>query len=1026
MRSRCLARFWAGLSLFTLTGVASAADPPALVAKSEARTPADERKAFHLPEGFQIQLVAAEPDIHKPLNIAFDDRGRLWVTETVEYPFAAPPGKKPRDAVKILEDFGPDGRARKITTFADELNIPIGVLPLPARNPQEAFVYSIPSIYRLSDTSNSGRADRRDALYTRFEFRDTHGMTNNFALGFDGWIYACHGFSNTSTVKGADGKPIIMNSGNTYRMKPDGSHVESFTHGQVNPFGLAFDPLGNLYSCDCHSRPIYQLLRGAWYPSFGKPHDGLGFGPEVMTHDHGSTAIAGITYYAADHFPANFQDTIFIGNVVTNRINHDRLERHGSTVRAIQLPDFLSSDDPWFRPVDIKLGPDGAIYVADFYNRIIGHYEVPLTHPGRDRERGRVWRIIWTGKDGKTPPQAPRSDWTTASVEDLVQDLGHPNLTVRIKAANQLVEHGKKCSEAVQALFKEPVKKEPSPRTWQQAHGLWVLERIGSLGEGTLTAACQSPAIPVRVHAQRVLAERPALTPGLRKLAIRALKDADANVQRAAADALGRHPNPENIRSLLDLRHQVPADDTHLLHVVRMALRDQLRVPAHWANLAKETGNEQDGKALADVALGVPTPEAAAYLVHQLQEKAIGQENLTSFVQHITRHGSPETTLALLPLVKKNLAGNFEAQANVFRAMEQGIQERGGQLEDATREWASDLTTRLLASAKTTELQAGIELAGRLRLVPHQTALANLAAKRGAPEDQRKAALDALANIDLQRNATVLGQVLNDAEAPITLREHAASVLARSTQAEPQAQLLQVLPAAPARLQTAIATGLAGNKPGAEKLLESVAAGKASARLLQERAVEVRLNQTQLPGLKARIEKLTRGLPPADQRIQDLLSRRRQGFLAAKADVTLGAMVFEKSCANCHQIGNKGARIGPQLDGIGIRGLDRLLEDTLDPNRNVDQAFRTTLLALKNGQALSGLLLKEEGEVLVMADQQGKEVRVPKDLVEERSTSQLSPMPANFAEQIQEADFYHLVAYLLSQRVANPVKPGGK
>ena len=996
------------------------------VADTDPLRPEDEKKAFHVPEGFEVQLVAAEPDIHKPLNIAFDDRGRLWVTETVEYPFAAPPGRKPRDAVKILEDFAPDGRARKITTFADGLNIPIGVLPLPGKRPQEAFVYSIPSIYRLRDTKGSGQADQREALYSRFEFRDTHGMTNNFALGFDGWIYACHGFSNESTVKGGDDKAIVMRSGNTYRMKPDGSHVEYFTHGQVNPFGLAFDPLGNLYSSDCHTRPIYQLLRGAWYPSFGKPHDGLGFGPEVMTHDHGSTAIAGITYYAADHYPANFQDTIFIGNVVTNRINHDRLERHGSTVRAIQLPDFLSSDDPWFRPVDIKLGPDGALYVADFYNRIIGHYEVPLTHPGRDRERGRLWRIIYTGKDGKIRPQAPRSDWTTATVAELVQDLGHPNLTVRLKATNQLVERGKASAEAVQALFKEGADKDATPRAWPKAHGLWVLERIGSLDEVTLSAACQSSASVVRVHAQRVLAERSALTAGLRKLTVAALKDADANVQRAAADALGRHPSPENVRPLLDLRHQVPGDDTHLLHVVRMALRDQMRVAAHWAELPKDGWTDRDGKAIADVALGVPSPEAAAYLLRQIQQNAVTGENLTASVQHVARYGNAETTRDLLPFVKKNLANNFEAQANLFRAIDQGTQERGGKLDDATREWASDLTTRLLVSAKKNEVQAGIDLAGRLRLAPVQAALANLAATRGAPEDQRKAALDALANIDLERNAKVLGQVLTDAETPITLREVAATLLARSTQTDPQTQLLQALPTTPARLQTVIAAGLAGNKPGAEKLLEAVAAGKASARLLQERAVEVRLSQTQPPDLKARIEKLTRGLPPTDQRVQDLLRRRREGFLAAKTDVALGAKVFEKNCANCHQISNKGARIGPQLDGIGIRGIDRILEDTLDPNRNVDQAFRTTLLTLKNGQGLTGLLLKEEGEVLVLADQQGKEVRVPKNTVEERSTSQLSPMPANVAETVPEADFYHLLAYLLSQRVSSPVKPGEK
>ncbi len=148
-------------------------------------------------------------------------------------------------------------------------------------------------------------------------------------------------------------------------------------------------------------------------------------------------------------------------------------------------------------------------------------------------------------------------------------------------------------------------------------------------------------------------------------------------------------------------------------------------------------------------------------------------------------------------------------------------------------------------------------------------------------------------------------------------------------------------------------------------------------------------------------------------------------FSRAKADAGPGAQVFEKHCAICHQLGGKGAKVGPQLDGIGSRGLDRLMEDILDPNRNVDQTFRVTNLALKNGQIVSGLLLREEGEVLIMADSQGKEVRVPKSSVEERSTSPLSPMPANLTDQIAEDDFYRLMAFLLSRREPTSPASGG-
>jgi putative heme-binding domain-containing protein len=1006
----------AGL-VFILAGPAFCQDPN--VASTLPRTPEEERKAFHLPPGFEVHLVAAEPDIHKPLNLAFDDRGRLWVSETIEYPFPAGPGRTPRDAVKVLEDFGPDGRARKVTTFAAGLNIPIGVLPLPGRSPQEALVYSIPRIWRMTDTAGAGRADRRVPLYAEYGFQDTHGMTSAFTYWLDGWVYACHGYANRSTVKGADGKAITMESGNTYRMKPDGSHLEWFTHGQVNPFGLCFDPLGNLYSADCHSRPIYQLLRGAYYPSFGKPHDGMGFGPEMVGHDHGSTAIAGVVYYAADAFPEAYRGTTFIGNVVTNRINHDRLEWHGSSPKGVEQPDFLRSDDPWFRPVDLKLGPDGAMYVADFYNRIIGHYEVPLTHPGRDRERGRIWRIVYTGKGAKPTP-APRKDWTTATLAELVGDLAHPNQVVRVLATHQLASRGVEGAFAVGAALNNE-HKATTPYQW--AHGLWVLERTGHPDAALLAAAAKHVSRLVRVHAQRVLAERPRWDMAEREVVLAGLKDGDADVRRAAADALGRHPQADNVRPLLELRHAVASDDTHLLHVVRLALRDQLLDPSAWSKLPLASWPQRDARAIADVALGVPSAEAGAFLLDHLRGDPEDHERLLDAVHHIARYGAAPVTASLLEFVRRHRRDDLGLQAALARALDQGTQERGGKLDVAARTWAEGLVGRLLAAADAGTVQAGADLVGALRLEKYMPRLQELAASTAA-EGPRQAALTALMTLDARRNAAVVGAVLADAAAPAGLREAAATLLAQANQGETREQLLKALTAVPAKLQNAIAAGLAEGREGAEALLQAVTAGKASARLLQEPAVAIRLENSHVPNLKERVARLSVGLPKVEQRVQELLQHRREGYLKASADAALGKQVFAKHCAACHQIGGEGARIGPQLDGIGVRGLDRLLEDVLDPNRNVDQAFRLTTLELKSGRMVAGLLLDEKGAVLVLADAQGKEVRVPRDQVAERYTSQLSPMPADVADKVPEADFYHLMAYLLKQR-PKEVKPKG-
>ena len=252
---------FAAVVAFCLSISAARGEDPfsAAIRPTDAKTPEDERRSFHVPPGFEVQLVAAEPEIQKPMNLAFDARGRLWVSGSTEYPFPAPADRPGRDSIRVLEDTNGDGRADKVTVFADGLNIPIGLYPYK----DGAIAFSIPFIYDLQDTDGDGRADRREVLYGPLGFdRDTHGMNNAFRRGFDGWVYANHGWQNISTIKGKDGSRIDIQGGNTYRVRPDGSRVEWFTHGQVNPFGMAFDPLGDLFNADCHTRPIMLLLRG--------------------------------------------------------------------------------------------------------------------------------------------------------------------------------------------------------------------------------------------------------------------------------------------------------------------------------------------------------------------------------------------------------------------------------------------------------------------------------------------------------------------------------------------------------------------------------------------------------------------------------------------------------------------------------------------------------------------------------------------------------------------------------------------
>ena len=1162
-------RFWvvwlgwvAGLGL---PGAACAADPfEDFVRSTPHRTSDEARKMFRLPPGFEIQLVADEPDILKPMNLAFDEKGRLWVTMTLEYPYPVPLDKKGRDVIKILEDTDDDGRADRITTFAEGLNIPIGIYPYQGG----CIAWSIPNIWRFQDTDGDGQADRREVLFGPFDHtRDTHGNQASFRRGFDGWLYATHGYNNDSHVQGADGHRIDLNSGNTYRMRLDGSRLEHYTWGQVNPFGLAFDPLGNLFSSDCHSAPIYQLLAGAYYPSFGKPHDGLGFAPTMMEQPRGSTALDGISYYADDLWPEEYQDSLFIGDVMTSRIYRDRAVEQGATKIARPMPDFVTTEDPWFRPVDTQLGPDGALYIADFYNRIIGHYEVPLNHPGRDRTSGRIWRVVYRGPDGRLKVR-PRRDLSRASARELVAALADPNLTFRRLAADQLTDRlGRSAVAAVQeALAGSPA------NFFQTVHCLWVLQRLGALDEKTVAAAAKNASRVVRVHAMRILADTPQLTPLLHQLALDGLRDSDALVRRSAAEVLASHPDYDNIRPLLALRHGVSPGDTHLLYIVRKALRDQLLVEDHFKRLAEEQLGEADAGAITEAALGVKSPAAGSFLISRVERAAPDGETLAKILRHAARY-APESSFETLGRVARaRFADNPDLQLSLLKSIQQGLDERGARLSPALTAWGTELAQKLLASVDQPALtwfnqplegganrtnpwflqqracadgdkdswflcslppggesltgllrsksftipaqltfwlaghdgfpdraagkqnfirlraadspeiyavafpprndtaqktawdlskqagrpgflevtdgdsgaayawlaagrfepslvplpslspnlvgqrqQAAAELAQALNLASLEPKLAGILTNAWAEPESRAAAARTLLAFHPDESLAALVPWLGDAGLPAHLLEQTSQVLAAHRHSESPSVLAEAVRTTPRRLQIKIAQALAGTPSGAETLLQMVAAKKAPATLLQERPVKDRLLASRADRVATRIEELTKGLAPMKESAQKLLDQRRKGYDPAQARPGPGELVFTANCRTCHQIGGNGNVVGPQLDGIGHRGLERLCEDILDPNRNVDLAFRTTLLVLKDGDIVSGLFRREAGETFILADSAGKEISVSKKQIQERRESETSLMPDNFGEIISPEDFNHLMAYLLFQ-----------
>ena len=1190
----------------------AAQDPFAAgVRPTDPLSPADEQKALQVPDGFELQFVAAEPDIFKPMNMAFDERGRMWITDSLEYPWAAPLDKPGRDSVKILHDTDGDGKADVIKTFANGLNIPIGIYPYPSRKDEAtgktiegAIVWSIPFIWDLRDTDGDDVCDERIKLYGPFGYeRDTHGMCNAFRRGFDGWIYSCHGFNNISKVAGKDGHVVEMSSGNTFRFRMDGSRIEHFTHGQVNPFGMCFDPLFNIFTADCHTKPITQLLRGGYYQSFGKPHDGLGYVPEIMSHTHGTTANCGIVAYYGGHFPKEWEGMFFTGNVMTSRVNVDAPEYHGSTILAKERNDFVISKDPWFRPVDLQCGPDGALYIADFYNKIIGHYEVDIRHPGRDRHRGRIWKVIH-----KATPPFKMPDLRTAKKAELIDLLGHANFKVRSLAFERLNNLTTKThidpsgtpsfavDEELVAMFRNVLANSKNPLARSLAYAL--LDQSTECDENDVVAAAKDSAPEVRAMVMKLNAELIDNMDDPLDAAIRdRLNDDNPFVRRAAADALGKASSPINLAALLTANENIPADDSHLRQVIRMAVRDCLAAPGQFEAQGMSPLDEGLSRQLTDFALAIKTAEAASFVIQHLQKYDEPAEKLLPMVQHAARYADTNVASQFVGIVRRRFADDVQQQLALLSTLRIALQQRGESPNASLRDWATDVSRQLLDSSRGASLSwanevvpgkpksddpwvlrarvsqdgdkgslfldslvKGEQLTGLSRSEPFELpaklsfwcaghngmpgapfnpknyirlreasthallrealpprndtaqriewSLAEFAGKRGYVElidadeasgyawlavgrfsvealnpsrgvdhqisaanlvadfkisDLKSQLSDRLTSRDIDSRVkeafaravlalqpdsilSALAPLIAEVSLQEALRDRiAATVVDRrlGTLARPDLEptsnakptegtgknahpplLIAVVGAIPERLQLRLAESLASDATGAEALLQLAKDGHVSPRLLTRPTVKQRLDALKSETFSKQITELTSQLPDDDVVLQKLIEQRRGVFLAAQSDADVakrpsleaGAALFTKHCAACHQVAGKGTVLGPQLDGIGQRGLERVLEDVLDPNRNVDVNFRTTTVITKDGKIFSGLIRREEGATLVLADNKGKEFTAPLADIDERVKSNLSLMPANVAEILNEREFLDLVSYLLSQR----------
>jgi putative heme-binding domain-containing protein len=947
----------------------------------------------------------------------------MWVTQSFEYPFPAQSPNKGKDRLTILEDTDHDGKADKFTHFNDTLNIPIGILPLN----DGAIAYSIPSVTRFTDLNGDGIADQEKTLLTGFGHKDTHGMVNNFVRGYDGWVYADHGFTNQSTASGSDGHSITMTSGNTFRFRMDGSRVEQTTFGRVNPFGLAYDERGYLYSTDCHTSPLYQLIMGGDYPSFGKTTR-MGFAPDMKRLENEATALAGLAYYNDVQFPEQYRGDFYMGDVVTSRIYRNSYINKGSTPVGKREADFLKSKDPWFRPVDVKLGPDGALYIADFYNSIIGHYEVPLDDPHRDKTRGRIWRITYKGQHN------PIKDWSAATIDDLLSALDMQNISVRMTVTDQLSDRiGMKAVEPLKALLNKK-----STSSLKYIHALWVLERLNSLDDKIIKRSATNADPLVRLHTMRILLEQKPNEQNYR-LILNAVKDKDPHVARAAIEDLVNYPSMTSLEAILAVRPKMPLYDTHLIYTARLCIKNILLHNELMKQVVAREWKQQDAANIADVLVAVPSAESATFLAQYISKYpilgnvSITYEQIAEFI--------PIDQIAKVISDARQRKADVESEFVIFGGIQQGIARRGGKETAELQQWgiqlAENLSNKYPAGMKVkgpdlVKQKFAIGIAGdyKVRALEPKVKLF-LEPGSNADIDTKTDALRALLKIDPEHNAELAAKLFQDPASSLEFKIKVANVLGDLTGSTGSSlnrvltNVNRVLAAevknAPPDLQSAIVTSLASSSEGKDLVFSKVRQGQIFSRVLVEPKVGERMLFNISPKQKKEYDELTANVEPVNTERNKAISMmmglyNKDSKAKELPSLDAGHLVFTQNCSPCHKIGTEGGNIGPNLDGVSKWGPNALATKIIDPNRNISEAFRNYTIKLKDGKVVAGLYRRDEGAIMIFADASGQEFSVAKSDVAERTASKFTLMPDNFRNKLSQTEFNAVINYLLNHK----------
>jgi putative membrane-bound dehydrogenase-like protein len=980
-------------SILALAAVAMFWAVPALAQQRDEfpppMTPEQSLKAIHVPKGLRVELVAAEPLIGSPVAIDFGPDGKLWVAEMFDYPYGIKGDYKPAGRVRLLESTHGDGKFDKSTVFLDNVHFPNGITVWK----KGVLVCAAPDIIYAEDTDGDGKADIRKIVFTGFDSRNWQARVNSLSYGLDNWVHGGNGLLG-GLIHCPDRPGLEVKMGiRDFRMDPD-RHLFELESGGGTQQGRTRDDWGNYFSNQNSELLLHTPLADRYVSRnpFVAPPEPVVLVPKEdpdhlypasrtlrrFNHPESAnrvTSACSPVIYRDDLLGEQYRGSAFMCEPVHDLLTRRILKPLGATFAGVRAPteqnsEFYASADNWSRPVDVKNGPDGALWVVDMYRMIIEHPKwitadrLARIDPRAGANKGRIYRVVPEDK-----PARPWPNLTKMSPSELVAALDSPGGWQRDLVQFMLVERGDK---SVVPALQKMVTENARPETRLQA--LCTLDGLGGLTPAILEGALRDKHPGVRRNAVRIcepfLGSAPELGPRIAELS----DDEDPQVRLQVACTLGEWKDPR-------------AGDA----IARLALANQ-KEPYLFAAAMSSITKDNLARVAATVAhsaSGSAPPELYRNLM--TMATAYGNDRVVEeFIEAMSpdAHGSYST--ANLSAVAAFLDG-LDRQHLSLPAFAARLNERGPKFTERLQSVAdAALTAASNPQAPLDTRLAAVQLLGR-GLTPHDAS-------------------------DIE----ALGELLSP-QTPAPLQEGIVTSLSKLRQPQVADMLFARWRGVSPALRSSILDLLLVRDQWTSALLDRV-----EKKDIRSGEIDVPRSQRLMASKNRALAERAKKILHAVDADREQVIRKYHDAITLSADPKRGRERFEKTCTVCHRLNGVGYSIGPELIALTDKSPQALIVAILDPNRAVEQKYNVYSAVTNQGRQYTGILAAETGSSITLLQQEGKQTTLLRGDLETLASTGKSLMPEGLEKDIKPQDLADIMAYVGSTGPSRKVFAGNQ